>query len=487
LGALVLVTSVAAALRFSTISRQSFWYDETITVWLLKKSFTGMLTTIPRSESTPPLYYICGWVWTQVFGTSEAGVRSFSAVVGTLTVPVVYAIGRALLSHRVGLIAAWITTVNPFLVWYSQEARSYALLAFLGAISLLCAARAQQTSTVRALAAWATFATLAMGTHYFAFFLVAAEAVWLVTTARTRRSAVALIALIVAAAGVLTPLAVFQARVVSTAWIHNDFSFRLRSEWMFVQLLGIGRPAPWAGVATTSVHPAWIAAGAILLALCGILLVTRAKPDERSRAALVGALGAATIGAPVLIAIFSSLFGRTADFVLDRNLIHASIPVTIVVASAMGARRAGRAGIAIAAIFCASSLSLTIVSASDSRFQREDLRSLARLVSGPEKLVVVTPARAARSLEVYAPELTQARRHARDVREIDVVTRGSANIDGIDLPSTFRPRVRKSFRSWLLTSYRSTRASAIGPEIFIRPAQPGGSDVMVLEPRSARR
>ena len=49
---------------------------------------------------------------------------------------------RELPSRRAGLIAAALVAVNPMLIWYSQEARSYALLVFFCAVSLLFFVRA---------------------------------------------------------------------------------------------------------------------------------------------------------------------------------------------------------------------------------------------------------------------------------------------------------------------------------------------------------
>src|SRR5213078_1747237 len=86
---------------------------------------------LPGSESTPPLYYILAWLWTRVFGLDEAGLRSLSALAGTLTIPVAYFIAARLASVRAGIAAAALVAVNPLLWWYSQEARSYALVVLL--------------------------------------------------------------------------------------------------------------------------------------------------------------------------------------------------------------------------------------------------------------------------------------------------------------------------------------------------------------------
>ena len=115
--ALLVGCILAAALRFATLGVQSFDYDESFTVSLLHGSLGDALRTIPITESSPPLYYVLAWIWTQAFGLGEIGVRSLSALLGTALVPVAYFIGRRLGSSRAGLIAAAIVAVNPFLVW----------------------------------------------------------------------------------------------------------------------------------------------------------------------------------------------------------------------------------------------------------------------------------------------------------------------------------------------------------------------------------
>jgi len=93
---LAALTAAGAALRFSTLSVQSFWLDEAVTHQLVTRSLHSMLTRIPHSESTPPLYYVVAWAWVRVFGAGEAGLRSLSAVFGTATIVVLALIARRL-------------------------------------------------------------------------------------------------------------------------------------------------------------------------------------------------------------------------------------------------------------------------------------------------------------------------------------------------------------------------------------------------------
>src|SRR6478672_870461 len=131
------LTLAGALLRFATLDVQSYWLDEVATVNILRHGFGDMLSAVSAGESTPPFYYIVAWVWSKVFGTGEVGLRSLSALLGTATIPLVYVLGRRVAGRVAGLAAAALCAFNPLLIWYSQEARSYALMVFLIGLSLL--------------------------------------------------------------------------------------------------------------------------------------------------------------------------------------------------------------------------------------------------------------------------------------------------------------------------------------------------------------
>ena len=92
------------------------------------------------------------------------------------------------------------------MIWYSQEARSYALLLLLGSMSFLLFARMQSAPRSRTLVAWTVVSALALATHYFAGFLILPEAVWLLLRWRDRRQPALAIAALIAVAGGPLPL-----------------------------------------------------------------------------------------------------------------------------------------------------------------------------------------------------------------------------------------------------------------------------------------
>jgi predicted membrane-bound mannosyltransferase len=88
------LTLLAAGLRFATLGIQAYHHDEIVTASrVLRGGFWHAMEAVGFSESAPPLYYALAWVWTQMTGTGEFGLRSLSALAGVATVPVAYLLG----------------------------------------------------------------------------------------------------------------------------------------------------------------------------------------------------------------------------------------------------------------------------------------------------------------------------------------------------------------------------------------------------------
>ena len=125
---LFLILLLAAGLRFYRLDGQSFWADEGNSV-VLARMTTGDVLSSAAADIHPPAYYLLLKAWGNIFGLDETGARSLSAVLGIFTVWGVYLVGAALKNKRTGLLAALLAAINPFLIYYSQEARMYQLLA----------------------------------------------------------------------------------------------------------------------------------------------------------------------------------------------------------------------------------------------------------------------------------------------------------------------------------------------------------------------
>ncbi len=133
--AVALLTLAGAGLRAFHLGAQSLWYDEGFSVHLAQMPLREATAWTAR-DVAPPLYYYLLHLWVRLFGTGEAAVRSLSALVGTLTIPAMYAVGRMLLGRLAGLVAAGLVAASPLYIWYSQETRTYALLTCFGLVAV---------------------------------------------------------------------------------------------------------------------------------------------------------------------------------------------------------------------------------------------------------------------------------------------------------------------------------------------------------------
>ena len=131
------ITAAGGMLRAWAIGQKGLWLDETFSVWLAAQPLGPMLAWIAQIDQHPPLYYILLHFWITVVGDGPAAVRLLSALLGTLTIPVIFFLGRRLLGSTAGLLAALILALSPFHVRFAQETRMYALLMFNAAVALL--------------------------------------------------------------------------------------------------------------------------------------------------------------------------------------------------------------------------------------------------------------------------------------------------------------------------------------------------------------
>ncbi|MCB9158332.1 MAG: glycosyltransferase family 39 protein [Caldilineaceae bacterium] len=134
------VVALATALRFYALDHSSLWSDEGNTWALVQRPF-AQIARDAAADIHPPGYYWALKVWTALWGTSAWALRSFSAVAGVLLVAAIAAVAAQFRStrHRRAFfpaLAALVAAVNPFQIYYSQEARMYMLLALEATVLL---------------------------------------------------------------------------------------------------------------------------------------------------------------------------------------------------------------------------------------------------------------------------------------------------------------------------------------------------------------
>ena len=474
LWALAGLTALGLAVRFASLGVQSYHHDEVITAArVIPGDFAEMLRQVKGSESNPPLYYVLAWGWAKVFGTGEFGLRSLTALFGAATVPVAYLVGRELASNRAGLIAAAIVALNPMLIWYSQEARSYGLLVFFGALALLFFVRALRTEKGRDLALWALASGLALCSHYFAVFAVAIEAAWLLIALRSRwRLALPAVGAVFAVGLALLPLISSQVNPTHIGWIdHSPLSTRAFET-------GVSFLAGETGhVIAEPPRDRFALIPVLLVAVAALLVVLRGSRREKRGAALGLAVGCGV----VLLACGAALAGR--DYIVERNLLPALVPLASAAAVGFAANGARRVGLACAVLLCAYWLVFDVYVARTPNLQRPDFRDLTRQLGSPSQpRAILTWKLAADPIRFYLDHASRrSYRGLVPVREIAVVSKPVVARKPVGLPPGFRPVERRRLERLTLIRYVSTHLQQV-PFHVLRDARTGfGRNTVIVD------
>jgi 4-amino-4-deoxy-L-arabinose transferase-like glycosyltransferase len=473
------LTALAAALRFATLGVQAYHHDEIVTASrVLRDGFWHAMDAVGFSESAPPLYYVLAWAWTQVTGTGEVGLRSLSALAGVATVPVAYLLGGELAGRRAGILAAALVAVNPMLLWYSQEARGYALLVLLTALAALYFVRALDRGRRADIRLWGAVSALALATHYFAVFPIALEALWLLR--RRGRAAVAGLWIVAAAGLLLAPLAIHQMSLGHAEWI-GDRGL-LDRLWEAPVAFAVGETGDIIAQPDRPL-PALVPLLSIAAALA--LLALRGNRGERRGGGRMLAIGAATIAVPIAVALL--IPGK--DYFFARNLLPALVPLLVAVAIAMTLREARRAGAVLAAVLVAYSLGFCVLTSLSPRFQRPAWDSVAARLGEPDApRAIVSWTLGHAALRYYLStgsfQVLPAEGFAWFVHEVDFVSNGPAP----PVPSRLLgPRFRQVGYE-RVGALRLRRYSLPGPDVArlrlraVRGAQLGfGSNGILLD------
>ena len=133
---------LGAIFRFYRLGSRSFWIDELLTAHSVRLgTLAEVLDRTHFNVDQMPMLDILTWML-RGFGGTEWVVRLPSALAGSFGVLAIYILARTFGRPRAGLVAALLMATSAFSVWYSQEARVYALLMLLTTLQMLFAYRA---------------------------------------------------------------------------------------------------------------------------------------------------------------------------------------------------------------------------------------------------------------------------------------------------------------------------------------------------------
>jgi len=174
-GLLGLMVAFAVFFSVSVFANTSLRLDEAQSLFQTNRDVPGMLNLIAQDVHVP-FYHTLLHFWQILFGQDIFVARMMSLVffIGTILMTYVlatYALGR----RSVGLFAALLVTISPFMNWYGSEARMYTMLAFMTVLHVYFFVKILRAGGTNNWILWTLTAIMGLYTHYFFVFVLLSE------------------------------------------------------------------------------------------------------------------------------------------------------------------------------------------------------------------------------------------------------------------------------------------------------------------------
>jgi mannosyltransferase len=158
-------------LKIIFLDHRDISMDEPFTIFYAQTDFHTLFEML-RTENNPPLFFILLHFWIKVFGISAFSVRFMPMIFSTLTVLVIFLIGKKFFSLRIGLVAALIFTFSNYHLLFAHEARVYSLFALLASVSMLLFLQLSIRQDLRTIIFLAFINLMLLYSHFFGFYII---------------------------------------------------------------------------------------------------------------------------------------------------------------------------------------------------------------------------------------------------------------------------------------------------------------------------
>ncbi|HEY64692.1 MAG TPA: tetratricopeptide repeat protein [Caldilineae bacterium] len=180
---LLLITALAAGLRFYHLGTKGLWVDEIFTATFASAE-NDWGTVARRALSTPipspPLWFWITHLFIKAFGGGNAVVRLPSAIAGILGVLAIYKVGETLFDRTTGIFSAFLLAISPMHLHFSQEARFYAAIVLFSLLSLYFLYQGLNSEGKRWWLGFTVITLINLYIHLTTFLVLAAEIVYAV-------------------------------------------------------------------------------------------------------------------------------------------------------------------------------------------------------------------------------------------------------------------------------------------------------------------
>jgi hypothetical protein len=155
--------------------------DETLALFVGRKSLGGLLDTVLDQRGGAPLHFVLAWIVAHA-GGGLVGLRLVSAIFATASVPVIALLGAKMAGRATGLATTVLCSASWMLLFHGVYGRMYSLFLFTSTLSFLALLHAAERRTRRAWVLWAAAVLLCVAAHPYGALVLAAQGVYVVAT-----------------------------------------------------------------------------------------------------------------------------------------------------------------------------------------------------------------------------------------------------------------------------------------------------------------
>ena len=279
IGIVAVPCAIAALLAFHEITARSLWLDEAASVAIASQHGVALWHAMEHDGGNMLAYYALLHLVLNLLGDGALAIRFASALATVATVGLVCLLARRLFDRPAALAAGLLTAVSLPLVYWGQDARSYALMmmfvtaSFLAFVSLVD----REPGAPASRWGWLAYVAATVLAAYMSFEALLVVPAQLIALASVRRSLRAVISAVAVAGSCCLPLLVLAERRGSSQlfWVPKPNLTQLHQ--MLETLLSAGlQPSFHLTAAGT---PLLVLSGALVLAVAAAIVaaVTRAR------------------------------------------------------------------------------------------------------------------------------------------------------------------------------------------------------------------
>lgn len=356
-GTIAIIVAVGSWVRFRYLGADSLWLDEAVT-WQQSNDSLADLIRRTANDTYPPLNNLLVYGSINLFGDREWALRLPSAILGTANIFALYWLGSMTVGRVAALLAAAFLALSGFHVWYSQEARMYALLALAATLFAASSFYFVRSPTIARVILVGISGLALLYSHVFGALNWIAIVLAVSVCTRTEREPVLC-------------NRYWLAANISAALIFAPWAWLLKKKATELSGVGFWTPYPTLAVIYTELNGLFGGRlmGALLLAGIALALIPKKRPSATSVLAVWAVM-------PILLAYFASLV--STPIFISRYLIGALPAILLLAAYGLTRFASGWARTSVA-----SGIAAAILITSFTRYAtapREDWRGVAAML-----------------------------------------------------------------------------------------------------------